>query len=57
MLELIHNNLCGPITPAKQGRATLLLATRGRLLPLHVAAAPDEQGRGSNNDHDVTGAV
>jgi len=46
LLELVHGDLCGPITPDPR-RVEVLPPARRRLQSLHVAAASNEQGRGS----------
>ena len=45
-LELVHGDLCGPVTPATPGGRALLPAARRRRVPLHVGGPARLQGSG-----------
>jgi hypothetical protein len=54
-LELVHGDLCGPHHSGHAWRAEVLPPAHGRLQSLHVAAAPDEQGRGGGRHQALQG--
>jgi hypothetical protein len=53
-LELVHADLCGPITPATPG-GKLLHAAHGRCELLHVGAPLDHQGWRRGSDQEIQG--